>query len=161
MQVGVDRTDCESVHESKYAPEDKHPGVVLHCSRSQAHGVFELLSNLPGVLLQYVDKQESRETEDTACPSLHGQRVVRQVQRAKCVIHQLFTCTAPHAGKQRRTKVIRSSMLPVNAEQLMEVTDVRFFFCRTSNVNSSCMSPMTSTDFAPPLSSSVLCVCRI
>lgn len=70
-------------------------------------------------------------------------------------------CTEPHAGRQRRTKRTTSSMFPINAEQLIEVTDMRFFFCKTSNVNSSSMSPIMSTDFAPPLSSSVLCVCRI
>lgn len=56
---------------------------------------------------------------------------------------------------------LSSSTCPVRAEQLAELTDMPFFFCNTSNVNSSCMFPMMSTDLAPPLSSRVLCVCRI
>ena len=56
---------------------------------------------------------------------------------------------------------LSSSTCPVRAEQLAELTDMPFFFCNTSTVNSSCMFPMMSTDLAPPLSSRVLCVCRI
>lgn len=120
---------------------------------------FAVQPRSTGERLQYINRQQFRRLEEhTACPSLHGRC---KVLRANCMFHRISHSTAPHAGKQRRTKLTSSSMFPVNAEQLMQVTDMRFFFCRTSNVNSSCMSPMMSTEFAPPLSSNVLCVCRI
>ena len=126
----------------------------------QEHGAFKMQPSLPNVFLQCVDRHRVGKTDThTACPSPQG-HLLGQLHGV-CVSSVVQHFSATQAGKQRRTNVTTSSMFPVNAEQLMEVTEMRFFFCKMSNVNSSCMSPMISTDFAPPLSSNVLCVCRI
>lgn len=54
LHLRAARTDCESVQEGKYAPENEHPDVVGHLALSRQHEAVS--DSQPSLLMQYMPK---------------------------------------------------------------------------------------------------------